>query len=372
MKTIHLITFDIPYPTNYGGAVDLFYKLKTINLLGVKPILHCFQYGGRRFTKKLHAHTEHSHYYDRQRSTLNHFSTLPFGIASRRNDLLMDRLLLDEQPILFDGLQSCALITHPKLKERKKIVRMHHIEWKYYKDLAAVETSPTKVAALVLESKKLKSYEQKVLKHADKILVTSIRDKVYFEQYVDEVIYVPIFHPSMEVTAEEGAGEFVLFHGNLHNKDNEQVAFYLIKNVFSDLQIPLIIAGARPSNDLRNLVADYPHIQVKGNLSQEGIADLIRTAHINVLLSRKNHGLKVKLLNALFIGRHCMVNDEMIAGTGLDDLCEVKNTAPEYKETIQNLMRENFGPELIKKRKEALELQFSNKINAQKIIDVLF
>ena len=29
-KEIHIITFDIPYPANYGGVIDVFYKIKAL------------------------------------------------------------------------------------------------------------------------------------------------------------------------------------------------------------------------------------------------------------------------------------------------------------------------------------------------------
>ena len=44
-KHLHIISFDIPYPPDYGGVVDVFYKIKALSLLGIKIHLHCFEYG---------------------------------------------------------------------------------------------------------------------------------------------------------------------------------------------------------------------------------------------------------------------------------------------------------------------------------------
>jgi hypothetical protein len=44
-KHLHIISFDVPYPANYGGVIDVFYKLKNLHKAGVKIILHCFEYG---------------------------------------------------------------------------------------------------------------------------------------------------------------------------------------------------------------------------------------------------------------------------------------------------------------------------------------
>ena len=42
---LHIISFDIPWPANYGGVIDVFYKAKALSEKGVKVHLHCFQYG---------------------------------------------------------------------------------------------------------------------------------------------------------------------------------------------------------------------------------------------------------------------------------------------------------------------------------------
>ena len=43
-KEIHIVAFTIPYPANYGGVIDVFYKIKALYKLGVKINLHCFKY----------------------------------------------------------------------------------------------------------------------------------------------------------------------------------------------------------------------------------------------------------------------------------------------------------------------------------------
>ena len=32
---LHIISFDIPWPPNYGGVIDVFYKIKTLSEAGV-------------------------------------------------------------------------------------------------------------------------------------------------------------------------------------------------------------------------------------------------------------------------------------------------------------------------------------------------
>ena len=41
---LNIIAFNIPWPANYGGIIDVYYKIKALKANGVKIILHCFEY----------------------------------------------------------------------------------------------------------------------------------------------------------------------------------------------------------------------------------------------------------------------------------------------------------------------------------------
>ena len=39
---LNVVSFDIPYPPDYGGVIDIYYKIKALNSAGIKIHLHCF------------------------------------------------------------------------------------------------------------------------------------------------------------------------------------------------------------------------------------------------------------------------------------------------------------------------------------------
>ena len=39
---LHIVSFDVPYPPNYGGVIDVFYKLKALFDLGIEIYFHTF------------------------------------------------------------------------------------------------------------------------------------------------------------------------------------------------------------------------------------------------------------------------------------------------------------------------------------------
>ena len=378
INSLHLIAFDIPFPADYGGVMDVFYKIKALKAEGFDVILHCFQYRERAPQAELERHCQKVYYYKRQMNPLSILSKKPYIVASRQSPELLKNLMKDDFPIIFEGLHTCAFINHVALKNRFKIVRMHNVEWEYYQNLKSLETSYFKKIYFKTESYKLKKYEINVLKIANCILTISPDDQFYFENLIEKLnipncalAYIPPFHPNSEVESKTGTGKYVLFHGKLSVSDNEQVALYLIKKIFSTKQMPLIIAGKDPSALLNEAAKPYDFIKVIANPDEKEMNDLIQNAQINVLLSFQRSGMKLKLLNALYRGRFCVANQQMIQNTGLESLCYVKNTSKEIAATIESLMNVQFSQKQITDRKEILEKSFSNVQNAVKIAKIL-
>ncbi|MFY7861647.1 MAG: hypothetical protein ACOVP5_05420 [Chitinophagales bacterium] len=119
-KTIHIVSFDIPYPPIYGGIIDVFYKIKSLHDLGFEIILHCFQYRSKAEESELNKYCKTVYYYKRKSVYKVFFSVVPYIVSSRSNGDLLDNLLLDDAPIIFEGLHTCFYLSHPSIKERNK------------------------------------------------------------------------------------------------------------------------------------------------------------------------------------------------------------------------------------------------------------
>ena len=169
---LHIISFDIPYPANYGGAIDVFQKIRCLHAKGVKIILHCFEYGDRKHSTELDKLCEKVYYYKRNTSFINQLSLLPFNVKSRVNTELKHNLLKDNYPILFEVLHTCYLLNDSNLKARKKIFRHSNIEHEYFLELAKGEKSFFKRLYLKIEAFKLKRFEKQIT-HSNYILSVS-------------------------------------------------------------------------------------------------------------------------------------------------------------------------------------------------------
>jgi hypothetical protein len=372
-KFLHIVAFDIPYPPNYGGVIDVWYKLKALHAEGIKIILHCYEYPGRDRSEKLDKYCYKVHYYPRLVGVNSALSFKPYIVSSRRSHQMIGNLLLDDHPILFEGLHSCYYIDDPRLKDRFKIYRESNIEHQYYYSLFKVDKNLKKKTYFLLASIKLKLY-QRVLKHASLMLVVSQKDTQYLKEKFpnNRVEYLPSFHANKKVESITGKGEYALYNGNIEVPENAHAVSYLIENVFNNIDIPLIVAGMNPPDHIQKLADSRSNVKVIANPDDNTMFDLIRNAHVNILVTFQATGLKLKLLNTLYKGRFCLVNDKMLNGTGLDELCIIGDSAETQKVLLKDLFRQEFKVSSIELRQEILNRQYSNQHNAEKLIELVY
>lgn len=373
-RHLHIVSFDIPYPPNYGGVIDVFYKLKALHREGIKIHLHCIEYPGRERAPELEKYCTEVRYYSRLTGIKSAISLRPYIVKSRRSEELVNRLLQDDYPILFEGLHSCYYIDDPRLKNRKLIYRESNIEHQYYLNLFRAEHRLFKKSYFLIESIKLYIFQQTILNHANLMLVVSRSDADYLKNKFPKhaVHYLPSFHANEQVNIEPGKGNFVLYHGNIEVPENEMAAAYLISKVFAGTSYHLIIAGMNPPARIVEMARAHPNIEVIANPDDEEMFGLIRDAQVNILVTFQATGLKLKLLNTLYNGRHCLVNPPMLSGTGLETLCEVAENEGALREAIGRLLDIPFEAEAANRREALLEAHFSNRTNARKLISLVF
>jgi glycosyltransferase involved in cell wall biosynthesis len=369
-KNIHLISFDVPYPPDYGGVIDVYYKIKSLHALGVKVHLHCFEYG-RKESEELNRICASVNYYSRRTSRSNLFNTFPYIVLSRESDELKQNLLKDNDPILMEGLHSTRLLGDPDFAKRKMFVRAHNIEHEYYENLAKVESNIFKRYYFYNEAGKLLKYEP-VLKNASGILAISPNDTSYFTSKYKHVNYITAFHPHENVTCIPGKGDFAFYHGNLSVGENNEAALYLVNKVFNDLEYQLVIAGSKPSDELKKAVRSNSNVSLHDDMTHTQIQEYISEAQCNILPTFQSTGIKLKLLSALFAGRFCIVNKPMVENTGMESLCIMANSAETMKDKVKAVFEKEFTERDRKKREEILLKNFSNEENARKLYKVLF
>jgi hypothetical protein len=369
--SVNIVCLDVPYPANYGGAINMFHKIRWLHKQGVNVHLHCFEYGDRKAASELNSYCKEVSYYRRKTGLGSFLSLLPYNVQSRISEDLKTNLLKNDFPIIFEALHTCYLMRDTAFKNRQKIFRESNIEHDYFYHLAKNEKNFAKKIYLYTEANKLKRFE-KILRHADLMLIVSTEDVKHFQECYpkNDVKYLPSFHQNDELLVAEGTSDYILYHGNLSVSENYRAAEWLIQNVFSKVNQKVIVAGLNPPQFLKALISAHPHITLKANCTESEMDALIGNAHIHCLYTAQATGLKLKLLNVLFKGRFVIANNEMVHGTDLDGCCVLANTVAEYITAINNCFGLSFSHEQLQKRVTDLQ-RFQNNVNSTSLINYL-
>ena len=367
---LHVVSFQVPFPPDYGGLIDVYYKLKALKEAGYSVVLHTYRYGVDEQPDLLKV-ADTVYYYERLTGWLSMFSFLPYIVYSRRSKLLLERLCEDNSPILFEGLHTCYFLSNPLLRDRPKWVRMHNVEHDYYNFLGKSCVSWHEKCYYYLEAWKLKHYER-VLLYANKILAITHKDAGYFTQKYPSVLTycLPCFFDSISVKTVRDVsidnGKYILYHGNLSVLENIRVINYILDNLVSKLDIGMqvIIAGKNPCKHLQEKISRIPNVSLIANPSQEEMNFLIASAHIHLLLTFQDTGIKLKLIYSLMKGHgHCLVNSMMIPDSGFEEVCTIADGQEAQVIALRELYHTPLMPEALQWRQQALmKMGYNNQV----------
>ena len=361
-KSIQIVAFDNPNPPDYGGVIDVYYKIKALHEIGVKLDLHYFKYGKRIEIEQLTEICSSIYQYERNMGFGAMFSSVPFIVKSRDNEELLQKLSKNPAPILFEGLHCCSFLDHSLLKNHFKIVRTHNIEHDYYQGLFKNTSNSVKKLYYRSESKKLRVFES-VLTNADLIISLSSQDATYFKQY-QKTEFVPPFHQSYTEVFEKG--DYILFHGNLAVEENINALSALLKNVFKEIKHKIIVAGKLPPQKIVQELSTNKNIRLISNPGQEEMTDLICRAKCHILYTNQNTGVKLKFVHAIQTSGHIVLNDAMLFDKIFKDEVEIANDWNTMIKSLNQCMElDNVKP------RPRLKALFDNKKNAEKIVSLL-
>lgn len=370
-KHLHIISFDIPFPADYGGVIDVYYKLEALWKLGIKIHLHCFEYG-REHSSELDKFCVEVNYYQRKTGFRKNLSITPYIIKSRTSKTLITNLKKDNYPILCEGMHTCGILKY--FKNRKTIYRSSNVEHLYYNALAKNESSIFKKLFFYIEAFKLKFWEHNLAKASLFLTVSKSEQEYYkrkFHNNIIENIY-SFYNQNIELKPDFNTNKrYVLFHGNLGVQENKETAVFIINKLASNCSYDFIIAGKNPDQMLKSMAKSLSNIRVTENLSDEEMNKVISQAQINLLLTEQATGLKLKLLNSLYQGKHCLVNDKMLVGTGLDKCVNIANGSDEILSKIKDLMSIEFTEKDYNFRTKLIPEEFNNEAKAKNLVRLL-
>lgn len=364
-KEIQIVAFDIPFPPDYGGVIDIYYKIKYLKKKNIDVILHAFDYKEKKDWGDLPQLCKKIYSYKRKKGIHYFFHYLPYTVITRLNKELNDNLLKHGTPVIFEVLHTTGSLLDKRIRNLKTYYRHSNIEHKYYQGLARDEKNILKKIYYHFESVKFFFYE-KIIQHTHAIFAVNENDATYFRnKYNIPVYYIPSFHPFNEVRVKAGKGGYVLFHGNLTINENIRIAEWILKHLVTELpEIQIVFAGKEPPSEFIVKCMKYPNVMVKSNPTELEMENLISDAHINLVFTFNPEGLKLKMLYSIYIGRFVLVSEGLLDRTETNGdagvfVMNISDPSSIVKK-IKQLFLEPFTQDMLLSRKKLAE-KWSNE-----------
>lgn len=347
----------------------MYYRIRALSEAGLCIVLHCTYKGELTHYAELEDLCEKVYYYPRRMSLHHIIGKLPLAVAGRPNADILRNLLQDNAPILYEGLVSCGTMAAPELKDRRKYFRECNVEHDYYRALAQASHNLRDRIYYQVEARRLQRFEN-VLEHANGIFALAHQDEAHFVARFPKVktTYVPCFHAHDTISCQEGLGKGILYHGNLRVEENQKAAEYILREIAPKLsEIPFTIAGMGADN----LKTCSNNVTLVGNPDNETMKRLVREAQVHLLVTFQATGLKLKLLNVLYEGRHVVCNPEMVCGTELGELCHIGADSEQLIAQCKAYYPQPFSNEEKQERQNSLRL-FDNRQLATLLIKAIY
>lgn len=367
-KPLHIISFDNPFPPNYGGVIDVFYKIKSLHTLGFEIYLHCFYYDRNQVSEELKAITKSVFLYKKNRNPIFLLSPFPLSVISRFHKNLVSNIASVEAPILFEGLQTTRIVNKVKLTNRKLLLRLHNLESNFYAGMSKNETSFLKSILYYIESKKYNYYQNRVT-YFDHVFTLSKSEYNFVEAKTKKVSYLPVFHGNEAFTHQSEFGNYALYHGDLRLPDNKKAVSFLIQLFHKIRDYQLIIASSNGKEFVETQTQKENNIEFVFIENEAHLNSLLANAHINVMLSFQQAGTKLKIVNALFKSRFCLINNKIVDDKRIVKLCEIANTETEFIQKINQLKAQPFTQN--EERQKVLSEVYNDLHNAKLMEQIL-
>ncbi|RZJ28406.1 MAG: glycosyltransferase [Flavobacterium sp.] len=364
-RRLHIISFDNPYPPVYGGVLDVFFKVRALHKIGFEIYLHCFVDSDRGADDELKKLVKEVHFYRRnkRKSALKLLSPYPFAVHSRYSKDLVANLEKVKAPILFEGQHTTFVTTLHEFPNRKMVLRLHNLEANYYLGQSRSETNHIKKTAYFSEYLKYTFFQKDIAKF-DAVLALSRFEFESAKQYNKNMFYIPVFHGNETVANLSEFGKYAFYHGDLRLADNRRAARFLIKAFKKIPDYNLLIASGNDGG-LTSLIADVPNVSFVSFENHDELAKLLEDAHINVMLSFQESGTKLKLVNALYNSRFCVINKNMIDDHSVRELCTMAETEQDFVNAVNDLKDKPYAD--TSRRQKVLDAVLNDVENARKI-----
>jgi len=323
------ITPDIPFNKQYGGDFDVSARIEFAHKAGVKNYLLSFTKEpiNEQIQQKLQNYCERVHIVQRPQNKLYIFNKRPYSAVTRNSNKLCEVVgkFCEYTKIDIACLESLhvgEIVPLLKRVEIPFILRAPNIESQYFKELGRAHQNLLSKFIYTWEAKKLAKYEKLIYDQSQKILCLSVYESEQLKHLYPNA-YISWLPPAVKLEVPSNqkcdSGPVIAFSGSMYIPNNVRAVEWFSHEVFPEIlrSIPnaeFWIIGRKPTMVVKKL-GKLRNVRITGEVSSTH--ELLLEARVVVAPLFHGAGVKIKILEAIGLGKPVVATSEAIIGTTL-------------------------------------------------------
>jgi glycosyltransferase involved in cell wall biosynthesis len=345
MVDILVLSFDIPWPDDYGGMKDVWQRLMLMKSQYPEAridVVASYRAPERleRFNSSPQREEIDRFFAYRQEEGWRALLPLPASVATRRlsaDDLTNVKAVLKPRyDLIIVETMKCYRVyrqLRPLIEAQAVILRVHNIEADYYRALGQAETRLARRAFMAAEAARYGVLERlsPLYRQFDKLWFISaaeFRDERFYGDPEKKCWMPPVIMATASAEKDtpgfDARHDMALYVGNLDLADNRIAAAEVVRDLDPLLrrgEVELVMAGqCSDAAYARALEAAAPGVSVKPRPSDAELHDLYNRAKVFFCYAANPGGTKLKLYDAMRHGLPVVANPHGCTGSGLENV----------------------------------------------------
>lgn len=304
---IAFITAELPYPSNSGGRIYTWNRIKELKKRGNEILLYSFKESNEVVEKlEILKYCSEVKTYERSRNKkyILKNSFKPYCAITRYSKNLQKDLEMNKQIDLIIVDMPQLLFNLPKVKKNPVVLTQHNIEYKTFKEIGNKNSNILKKIIFNIEALRLYLMENKVYrrKTIDLFTFISSEDKEFFEKKfkINNTLLVPLGYNTVKKIKRDNKNKIIVFTGKMDYQPNKEAVIWFVNNIWPFIKqnvndVKFYVVGKNPPNEIIKLQNN--DIFVTGTV--DSIEEYIDYADIIVIPLLSGGGVKIKLIEAL-------------------------------------------------------------------------
>lgn len=351
---IAVLSPEAVVPANTGGRIVVYNKIKYLHELGHRIYLFCITDSDVESsiqTNEICLIVEECHNYNRNSYKLNnvlHALSLPYATASRTNSELikdLQALISREQIDLIDvefPQMAQNVIKSSVSKKIKCVLSEHNIEYRSMHSIALTMQNPIQKAVYLLDSRRLRSYEEKLIRsnRFDGYTFVSSDDMKFFQRehrnLQEKCHLVPIGAEDHRMDVSDNPRNIVIV-GKMSYKPNVEGVLWFYNNAWPFIRkkcpkTNVYIVGKDPDQSLLDINDD--RVKVTGTV--DSVEPYYKDSCVAVIPIFAGGGVKTKLIEASSHRMPIVCTPQSTTGTEFAHLkqCFISKDPEEFSDYI--------------------------------------